>query len=69
MISMIEIRQKIVPGFGYSLKRRKFGFIPLHNRTIVQQYMDVSIETSMNSVTENLNLQKVLILLHSRMNV
>ena len=38
MISMIEIHQKIVPGFGYSLKRRKVCFIPLQNHIIVQQY-------------------------------
>ena len=32
------ILQEFISGFGYSLKHRKFGFIPLHNRNIVQQY-------------------------------
>ena len=38
MISLIKILQEFVSGLEYSLKRSKFGFISLHNRTIEQQY-------------------------------
>ena len=38
------ILQEFVFGFGYSLKHRKFGFIPLQNRTVVQQPSSIYVE-------------------------